>query len=442
MKRLSFFLAAFVALAASERWRAAEVSVPSELTLSQCLNLALQHNPALRTASEGFLTAQGQAITLHAILYPTANVQALTTPVTFYIQIQETLLSHATLPSLRLSRLDREEAFLNYRQTAIDVVYQVRQAFTAALGAGRLADLNRQTIQERDDAVKTARQLFDAGKAQRSDVAQLQVLALLAHQGNALNGLNQQQSILALAQAIGVDLPASVKLRGDLRPDPGTDFDVAKLSNEALRDREDLKLLENLRLGAAEQVEIDQKNAWPIVGFESNSAIEPPTFLPGSASYDLNRNFDQPQTQRQPGNTQLPLSLYATWTIFDGGNLAGLRTTEQAKIDSQQVAIEALKRSIPGEVASAVASIASARATLSLLDAQMPAADLRHDAETEYQAGRARLLDKINLDTDIVGQQQLRLESQIRLDLALTALDHALGRGLQAPATALSLSSP
>ncbi len=48
-------------------------------------------------------------------------------------------------------------------------------------------------------------------------------------------------------------------------------------------------------------------------------------------------------------------------------------------------------------------------------------------------AGRVRLLDKVNLESDIMQQRQLRLASQIRLSLALAALDHALGRGLAAP---------
>jgi outer membrane protein TolC len=442
MKLSSLALALLLVLGSGGRAISDESAIPSELTLPQCLNLALAHNPQMRIASEQFLSAEGKSIKLHAILYPTVDAQALTTPLTFYVQIQETFYSRATLPSIRLSRLTREQAFLNYRQTLTDVVYQVRQVFTTGLGAQKLADLNRQLIEQRDAAVKTAQHLFDAGKAQRSDVLPLQVLARLARQNDALADLSRQQAALALTTVLGIDLPASVRFKGNLPKDSGADLNSGQLSAEALRDRVDLKLLENARLSATQQVEIDQKNAWPIVGFESDSAIQPPAVLPGSVGYDLNRNFDEPQTERQPGNTQLPLSLYVNWMIFDGGNLAGLKASEQAQIASQAVAIDALKRSIPGEVASAVATILSERDTLRLLDAQAPSADVRQEAETDYQAGRVRLLDKINLDTDIVRQQQLRLESQVRLSLALAALDHALGRGLEAPLKASPLSSP
>jgi len=124
------------------------------------------------------------------------------------------------------------------------------------------------------------------------------------------------------------------------------------------------------------------------------------------------------------------------WTFYDGGNLRGVKTAEKALIASQEVAIDALKRSIPGEIASAVTSIESERSTLQLLGDQTPPSDVEKDATVDYDAGRVRLLDKVNLETDIVRQRQLRLASQIRLSLALAALDHALGRGLEAPRSA------
>jgi outer membrane protein TolC len=50
----------------------------ADLTLDDCLRTALDHNPELRAASEQFLAAQGQALKLHAILYPSVTAQGLT----------------------------------------------------------------------------------------------------------------------------------------------------------------------------------------------------------------------------------------------------------------------------------------------------------------------------------------------------------------------------
>jgi outer membrane protein TolC len=417
--------------------RAAE-PVPRTLNLSQCLSLALEHNPQLRTASTVFLGAEGQATKLHAILYPSVNAQALSTPLIFYVQIQQIIYSRATRPQLRLSRLTRQEAFLNYRQALIDVAFQVRQAFTNALGAQEEAALDRQLITGRQSALKTARQLFAAGRLRRSDVLPLEVLASLGTQRSSLSEVAVQQGALALAQVIGVDLPANVQLQGRLDDDAGpARLDTGALSTEALRDRQDLKLLQNARLSAQQQIEIDLKNAWPTVGFESDSTFQPPGFLSGTnGAFDLERNYDEPETQRIAGDSQLPLSLYFTWQIFDGGQLAGVKASEQAQIASQEVAVEALRRAIPGEVAAAVSAVERERAALRLLAAQPAPDEVEKAVNADYEAGRVRLLDKTNLETDISAQRQLRLASQVRLNLALAALDHALGRGVEASGSA------
>jgi outer membrane protein TolC len=428
-----------VSIAAGSRGRAAD-AVPHELTLHQCLEIALVHNPQLRQASSQFLTAEGRAIELHAILYPTIDTQLLSTPLVAYVQIQETFYSRATFPQLRLSRLTHEEALLNYRQALADVFFQVRQAFTTGVGARAQTVLSRQSIDSRSAAVKTAQQLFSAGHLQRSDVLPLQVLLSLARQNNSLAALAEQQGALSLSQVLGVDLPGDVRLKGTLADNGPAQLDAAQLTAQALRDRLDLRLLQNARLSSAQQIEIDLKSAYPTVGFESDSAIQPPAFIPGqSGSYDLERDYDEPETQRQAGNTQLPLSLYVDWQILDGGNRTGVKMSDRAQMASQQVAVDALKGAIPGEIAEAISAIETERATLSLLHDQPAPDSVEKDADVDYKAGRVRLLDKVNLESDIVRQRQLRLASQIRLSLALAALDHALGRGLE---TSRSVSKP
>ena len=150
---------------------------------------------------------------------------------------------------------------------------------------------------------------------------------------------------------------------GDLSPDGPANLDEQALTAQALRDRADLNLLESLRLTQQQQILVNLNNALPIVGFSSNSAFQPPA-LGLTSDFDLERNYDEPEIQRQEGNSQLPLSLYFTWTIFDGGNLNGIRASGQATLESQDVAIAALKRSIPGEVSAAVTAIRGEEATL------------------------------------------------------------------------------
>ncbi len=97
-----FRVALLALLLSAAAVRAAE---PPSLTLRQCLQTALDHNPQISLASLQFLDTEGKVLRLHAILYPTLNAQALTAPTVLYVQVNQVFYSRATFPQLRLSRL-------------------------------------------------------------------------------------------------------------------------------------------------------------------------------------------------------------------------------------------------------------------------------------------------------------------------------------------------
>jgi outer membrane protein TolC len=400
-----------------------------DVTLADCLRIAIEHNAQIRTASVQSLAAEGTAIKLHAILYPTANAQALSAPTTFYLQINQVFYSRATFPQLRLSRLVREQAVINYRQTVSDVLFQVRQNFYTALGARRNLDLLQNYASSQSRQLASAQQLYQAGKLEKSAVLGVQVSGNLIAQNQNNARLSVSQTLLALDNLLGEELPANAHLVGDLTAKVPARLDPDALTDEALRDRPDLQLLESLRLSQDQQILVDLKNAFPTVGFESNSAFQAPGFG-ATSNFDLERNYDEPEVERQEGNAQLPLSLYFNWTIFDGGNLAGVRMSDQAQLETQDIAIAALKHSIPGEIAADVAAIRHEQATLDALEAEDAPGEIQHSAQLDFEAGRIRQLDLVNFNADILSQQQARLASEIRLNLAVAALDHALGHGL------------
>jgi outer membrane protein TolC len=146
--------------------------------------------------------------------------------------------------------------------------------------------------------------------------------------------------------------------------------------------------------------------------------------------------------ERQAGNSQLPFSLYVSWLVLDGGNRTGIHASDQARLETQQIAIDSLRRSIPGEIAAAVSAIKAEQATLQNLDAETSPADLQHSAEVDYNAGLIRQLDLVNLESELLAVKQAHLASQVRLSLAVAALDHALGRGLQVKTTSPGAPPP
>jgi outer membrane protein TolC len=444
MRTLLFAAWLFCFLSVASRGAGSPVGVgadsPQDVSLTQCLQIAIDHNPQLRIASTQFLATEGKVIILHAILYPKLQAQGLTTPTTLFVQFQQTLYNRATFPQLRLSRLSEEQARINYRQVLNDVVFQVRQAFINILGARTQVELLAKYAERQAAAVTSAQQLFDAGQVQKNTVQGIQVKANLAKRSQSESELQYIQAVLALDTLLGQDLPSSAHFTGELLADAPSNLDAGGLTATALENRPDLKLLENMQLSAQQQIQIDLQNAYPVAGLSSDSAFQAPAFGPIKAgNYDLERNYNEPATERQTGDSQLPVSLYATWQIFDGGSLLGVRKSENAQIASREVALQELRHSIAEEINSAVATIILERDNLQALKGQASEQELRHLADLEYEAGRLSQLDEAYLEDDILQQQQLRFASRFRLSLAAAALDHALGHGLE---TTVAKSSP
>jgi len=405
-------------------------STPVTYTLNDCLKIAVEHNPGMRLASNQFIAAKGQVIQLHAILYPTLAAAVQTTPLIFYVQFNQVLYTEATFPQLRLGRLTTEQAYINYRQTLDDMVFQVRQSFTNVLAARDRVEIIRKFAEEKAHAVKAAEQLFEAGKIQKSVVKNIEVQANISQQNLTNVELMYTQSKLLLENVLGQSLPKSARFTGDYAVNLPDDLNTGKLIDEALRDREDLKLLQSQKLSAEQQVRIDMKSAYPIVGASSNSTIQPPA-LAFAQDFNPQANYNEPSTVAAAGETQVPLSLYATWVIFDGGLTRGKKMSDEAVVATQDVALVQLKQSITGEVGGAVSRIVTQRKNLKEMDAEPKPDELRRLSEAAYQAGDLRQLDKVNLENDILNQELLYLTSQYQLSLAAAALDHALGHGLK-----------
>ena len=323
-------------------------SAPPSLTLRDCLEMALVHNPELRTASQQFLSAEGQSIRLHAILYPSVNSQAITTPLTFYVQVNETFYSRATLPQIRLSRLTREQAFLNYRQALVDVLFQVRQAFTTELGARAQTALGKELVAKRQAALKAGQQLFEAGRLHRSDILPLQVLSGLAQQGNTLALLTEQQGTLSLQLAVGTELPANAQLVGNLDDTAPDDLNTRQADGRRFAEPHGSQAAGECKIvGRPANRDRSQKTPTPSWASPRTRPFSRPRSYPARVPMILNAITTSRKPSALAGNTQLPLSLYVTWLIFDGGNLAGIKAGDKAQIASQQVAIDALRKVHP-----------------------------------------------------------------------------------------------
>ncbi len=209
---------------------------PAQLTLEDLEQLALKHNPTLAQATDAIQAAKGRK--LQAGLYPNPIVgydgdEIRPGPVTrggeHGLFIQQDIV---TAGKLRLSRkaAAEEQAEMEARAEAQRdrVLTSVRILYYKILGAQQLLELRQHLTEIANEAVTTARQLYNVGQADEPDVLEAEAEAGVAQLAVADAQNNRQRIWQQLAATVGVpDLPLT-SLAGDLaRPLPSLNRDKA-----------------------------------------------------------------------------------------------------------------------------------------------------------------------------------------------------------------------
>jgi outer membrane protein TolC len=429
LSALLFFSELRGATAVDERFPSGRPPETS-LSLLQCLDIAVRMNPELLRASTGLTDAEGRALQFRAILYPRIQTQVVSTPPTIYVQVQQVLYDRAVDPLLKMSRLAGEEAELNYRLVLTEVLFQTRQAFSVALAGEKRVYLLDHYQKVCHETIQRGNQLFEAGKIQKAELARLEVKSNEARQMGLQARSSLQQSLLELEKMTGQKLPENIRLEGKLGDEKLPELNPENLTIEAYLNRADYQALKKGKAFRTQQLVLSTRQLYPRLAAGTNSVIQPGA-LGFTKDYDLNRNDNEPNIQRAGGNTQIPLSAYLSWTFFDGGSSAGLKQSEEAGLASQNEVLEALGRSIPGEIREALNNIEFAQKTLETLVLSPDPEKLRETSQLDYQEGRLRLLDRSLLEETLFTQEEKILESRLHFSLSAAALDRSLGRVVQ-----------
>lgn len=418
---LTLMLAAFPVEAAD---KASET--PETVDLKYCLGIALVGNPEIQKASTGHLTAEGRAIALRAILYPKAGVQVLSMPMVAYVKIEQVLYERGRAPQLELARLAPEQAEANFRVAVVEALYQTRVAYLAALGRARaLRLLENHAAHSRESFLK-ARELFDAGRIQKSDMARLEVRKNRAYDKWRLAGAQYRESIASLSRVMGRELSPGVQLAGELGTEPVPGLDIAALTQEALQRRPDYRLLKTTKAIDEEMLKLSTRRLFPELAASSESTLQ--AFPLSLSDFDANRNDDEPNLQREDGDSQTAVGIRLSWVFFDGGYSKGQKAVAGTQLSGRKETMELLEKSISGEVAQCVGGVKLALSTLEILGQHPKADDLRSLADIDLVRGAMRYVDRCAVDDGILEQELKALETRLNFSLYCAALDHSVGR--------------
>jgi outer membrane protein TolC len=390
---------------------------------STYVEMVASGNPRLREVAQGFADAQGRAIQLRAVAYPTADALALALPPTFYFRIEQVLVDRAVGPQFELARLAPRLAQARFEAALEDTVFTARQSFAAALAAGQRVRILEDHAPRAAELARQSAALFEAGRAQRADVARLEVRANLLAQKLAEARTSHQSALAELAALAG--RPGPRRPRGPRGEDPPPPLDAPALIQEALQNRADLEFLRREQLVSGQNLLLATRPLYPRLALFTNPVFQPANV---GSDFDIGRNDNEPTLIRREETSQLPAGVRLTWTLLDGGASAGQKRSAQAELLSQKEALAALESALPGEIAHALATLRAAHGNLERAVLAPSPAQLRQAAESDYTAGRLSLADRVRAEDTVLAQEMALLSARLACSLASSALDAARGR--------------
>jgi outer membrane protein TolC len=408
-------------------------SVPAqEMTLDQCLRLAMVRNPALTGAAARRLEAKADFDGARAPLRTTVFANA------FANQLNEDRLSPlgASLPAgaslytregfagLTARQLlydgGRSSGGMDVAARGIDVqrealavvhdetIFRVSRIFYRALATAELVRVARDAA-SRDQAFESmTAELFRAGKVTRLDALKAASARVEAERVLAAAGEAAALSIVQLVQTIGLDRNTRLvpigALPSDLaEPPPGDDAFIAAFARSPDLRRATYEL---------EQAQTSLR----LAGVGNSPAI---SLLGGYGFRERNVGGGRPEWL---------VGFTASWLLVDGGALPAQLSRAQARVAQAGEARRALELDIGAQVHGALAgwrtALSDARAAARLVETGHEALAA---AEALYRAGKATALDVLTAQSDLARVEGGRVTAVTDYVIARAQLERLTG---------------
>jgi outer membrane protein, heavy metal efflux system len=229
-------------------------------TWEQIRDRGLSTNPTLQAQAQSIESSRASEIT--AGLRPNPQFQNDTTSATLgiYQELEIAGKRPARLESTRLATSISNADFVNARRA---LVFNLRQAFVAALLAKSDLDFARDNLSNYQKVIDLNRLMLEQGAISRADFLkiELQMLQFQTDVDDATLALKTAKA--RLRGLIGVpNFPQEFDIQGELRAVP-LDKSLSELQQLAVANRPDLKSAETGRQKAFADLRLAKANRWP-----------------------------------------------------------------------------------------------------------------------------------------------------------------------------------
>jgi len=409
------------------------------LTLEECLARALTTNPRIQEQKALIEAAGGNRLIFRSRAFPNLGLGFLggqrgprgdaASAQTFAIvtgTFNQPLFEAGIPASFRRGDVGVIVAQQTFQQQAVQILHQARiHYYTALLQQGTAAVL-AEIQKPLDDNIKMEKDRLSTGLGTRSYVLQAQIRSLQLVPATEAAKAGYLENISLLAQDMGSNLadPAAVQLwlDGALPYAPVT-FDLAKATEEALKNRPDLQLLRSLIRQTEEDRRIVRAGYYPRLDLIANGQ-----YLPESVASDSNtaRSGDENRT------SQLLVGPAYTWAVIDTGRVTGQSLSLEKTREIYQIQLADLERNVPKNLSDIYRALDLAQNRISALAKSVKLAqDNLVTVQDLISLGQANQLDFVNARNALLQSKLGMLAAFYENSVALANLDLATGRYLR-----------
>lgn len=409
---------------------------PRELTLEECIQIAIAQNPVLRAASADLRVSEARAAEAHAPLEPSVSLfynwtrqkSPLGAPVRTSFgafQAQPLLLNfyrdgitlnHLIYDGQKTSSLFKGARALSeatrsqYRRLVQSLRFNTTRAFYALLASRKLAKVAEANVKNAEEHSRLAQASYKAGLAARADVVFAEVPVATARLNLTRARQVEESAQASLDRILSFDVNTELFLRDELTEKP-YDVTLEEAQVEALRNREEIKGARSLVESAKAQLESAHGSYFPV--------------LSAFASY----GYVDYVAQVVPRNLGYSYGLQASWNVFNG-NLQSSQVAEtRAALEKNQALLESTKQDVALDVKDAFLLLRSAAESVDEARVELAKAEenLRL-VEGQYRVGVVPILNLLDAQVSKTQAETHLINALSDYHTAIARLELAMGR--------------
>ncbi len=441
MRKLLFAVVAVLIITPFSGGRGATIDISEQLTLNQCIKLALEQSPSMRMAALDLKTAEFDVADARANYWPQINASGqyrFSEEIDFGWERQNydaslnasyTLWDHGRREAgLAQARLNEGRVQSDYENSKQSLIFSVTEAYYALLEAEKLIDVNDKLLEISKGNVEKVTAFQEAGRSIPADVAAARVqqandeLAII----NAQNNLELARARLASLMGLDPGTPISIVDEDAALVSPDADRMFAlpvllaqevSLEDSLAEAMEKRSEMARLRLSLASlewSLKLARLDRWPVITAEYGYNVQVDDYLRDRDNFKEYRDWSAVARVSFP--------------IFDGGVSKRREQSAEIALEQMKENISERERSIKLEVQQAYLNLERAKKSLEIAEEQVI------DATESLNVTQGRYEQTMVIFLEVLSAQARyaqALTNQVRAfyDLKITqkALEKAVG---------------